>query len=105
MKIREQDSHNNFTILRLLLAVMVVFGHFKLLDGVPAPHWPYVYAGAAVDCFFVVSGYLVSLSFDRDSNFQRFYLRRFFRIYPLYIVIVILQTFILGALADGGILE
>jgi peptidoglycan/LPS O-acetylase OafA/YrhL len=104
MKIKEQDAHNNFTILRLLLAVAVVFGHFQLLYGVDSPPWPYVYAGAAVDCFFVVSGYLVSLSFDRDSNFQRFYLRRFFRIYPLYLLVVIIQTFILGALADGGIL-
>jgi peptidoglycan/LPS O-acetylase OafA/YrhL len=105
MKIRDQDAHNNFTILRLLLAVMVVFGHFKLLAGVASPPWPFVYAGAAVDCFFVVSGYLVTLSFDRDPNFARYYLRRFFRIYPLYLVVVIAQTLILGSLATGGISE
>jgi hypothetical protein len=28
------ESENNFTLLRLLLALMVVLGHFKLLSGV-----------------------------------------------------------------------
>src|SRR5438128_2715548 len=103
MKIQDREADNNFTILRLVLALMVVFGHFHILAGAHAPPWPFNYAAAAVDCFFVVSGYLVSHSFDRDSDFQRFYLRRFFRIYPLYIVVVAVQTVILASLAPGGI--
>jgi len=103
MKIAEFDN-NNFTILRLVLALAVVLGHFKAFIGIVGPPWPFNYASAAVDCFFVVSGYLVTLSFDRDSSFQRFYLRRFFRIYPLYLVVVIVQMFVLASLADGGIL-
>ncbi|MDE1968443.1 MAG: acyltransferase family protein, partial [Alphaproteobacteria bacterium] len=74
---------NNFTAFRLLLALWVLLGHYKIFIGDFDPPWPFEYAMAAVDCFFVVSGYLVTSSFDRDSDFLRFYIRRFFRIYPL----------------------
>lgn len=96
------DTDNNFTAFRLLLAVLVVFGHFQGFAGVKAPGWPFTYAAAAVDCFFVVSGYLVSASFDRDSNLFRFYVRRFFRIYPLYFAVILLQTIALASMAPGG---
>jgi peptidoglycan/LPS O-acetylase OafA/YrhL/glycosyltransferase involved in cell wall biosynthesis len=104
MNVEGRFTDNNFTALRLLLALMVVLGHFQLLNGVGSPPWPFNYAAAAVDCFFVVSGYLVSNSFDRDDDFRRFYIRRFFRIYPLYIAVVIAQTLILGFLEPSGFL-
>ena len=96
------DTDNNFTAFRLLLAVLVVFGHFQGFAGVKTFDWPFGYAAAAVDCFFVVSGYLVSASFDRDSNLFRFYVRRFFRIYPLYFAVIVLQTIALASMAPGG---
>lgn len=98
------DTHdrNNFTILRLTLALLVVLGHFHILAGVRAPPWPFNHAATAVDCFFVVSGYLVTYSFDRDGDFRRFYIRRFFRIYPLYIFMVITQTAIMAVLTPSG---
>jgi peptidoglycan/LPS O-acetylase OafA/YrhL/glycosyltransferase involved in cell wall biosynthesis len=104
MKPVGKDTDNNFTALRLLLAVLVVFGHFQVFDGVKSPPWPYSYASTAVDCFFVVSGYLVTNSFDRDSNLYRFYIRRFFRIYPLYLVVIVLQAIALGAIEPAGYL-
>ena len=98
------DTDNNFTAFRLLLAVLVVFGHFKSFVGIYSPNWPFNYAATAVDCFFVVSGYLVSASFDRDSNLFRFYVRRFFRIYPLYLAVVVLQAIALASMAPGGLI-
>src|SRR5215469_10308705 len=96
------DTDNNFTSFRLLLSVLVVFGHFRdFVDNQP-PTWPFSYAMTAVDCFFVVSGYLVSASFDRDGNLFRFYVRRFFRIYPLYLAVIALQTVALATMAPGG---
>jgi peptidoglycan/LPS O-acetylase OafA/YrhL/glycosyltransferase involved in cell wall biosynthesis len=96
------DTDNNFTSFRLLLSVLVVLGHFRdFVDNQP-PTWPFNYATTAVDCFFVVSGYLVSASFDRDANLFRFYVRRFFRIYPLYFAVIVLQTIALATMAPGG---
>ena len=78
-----KNTDNNFTPLRLLLALLVVLGHFKAFVGIWSPTWPFNYAATAVDCFFVVSGYLVANSFDRDPNLFRFYTRRFFQNLPV----------------------
>jgi len=94
---------NNFTALRLLLALLVVLGHFKAFIGDFNPAWPYGYAAAAVECFFVVSGYLVALSFDRDTDLRRFFIRRVMRIYPLYLAVIVVQSIVLAGLAPGGI--
>jgi len=94
---------NNFTALRLMLALLVVLGHFKAFIGDYSPAWPFSYSQAAVECFFVVSGYLVTHSFDRDPDLRRFFIRRICRIYPLYLAVIIVQSLILAALAPGGI--
>lgn len=92
--------NNNFTILRLILAMLVLLGHFKLLQGIAIPPHIFSFADFAVDAFFVVSGYLVAGSFDRKPHFGSFYIRRFFRIYPLYFVVVVVQA--IGMLAYYG---
>ncbi len=96
------ESENNFTLLRLLLALMVVVGHFKLLSGTLLPDFPFNLAGAAVDCFFVVSGFLIALSYKRSHDVWAFYVRRIFRIYPMYVCVVLVQTAILMSLLPGG---
>jgi peptidoglycan/LPS O-acetylase OafA/YrhL len=98
----QHEDANNFTLLRLLLAVMVVFGHFKLLTGSPQP-FPFNLADAAVDCFFVVSGFLVTGSFERSRNLWAFYTRRVFRVWPMYAFVVVAQTVALVALLPRGI--
>jgi peptidoglycan/LPS O-acetylase OafA/YrhL len=102
MKLRPEEETNNFTLLRLLLALMVVLGHFKLLSGTEHPSFPCNFADAAVDAFFVVSGYLIAGSYERTRGLGSFYIRRFFRLYPMYACIVIVQTTIMLALLPGG---
>ncbi|HUB49532.1 MAG TPA: acyltransferase [Acetobacteraceae bacterium] len=102
MKVRAEGETNNFTLFRLLLSLAVVLGHFKLLSGTAYPHFPSNLADAAVDCFFVVSGYLIALSYARTRGLWSFYVRRFFRLYPMYACIVLIQTGIMLALLPGG---
>lgn len=103
MRVDQNFADNNFTVLRLVLALLVVLGHFKLFNGTTSPPWPFNYAALAVECFFVVSGYLVANSFDRDPDLKRFFIKRICRIYPLYILVVLAQTLILASLAPGGV--
>lgn len=88
---------NNFTLIRLVLATLVMFGHFKVLQGITSIEFLYDYADFAVDAFFIVSGYLVYGSYENsvkmgDSHrIGSFYIRRLFRIYPLYVIIILAQ--------------
>jgi peptidoglycan/LPS O-acetylase OafA/YrhL len=102
MNPRSDEAANNFTLLRVLLALMVVLGHFKLLSGTAYPPFPFNLADAAVDCFFVVSGFLITLSHERSPSVWSFYVRRIFRLYPMYACIVLIQTAIMLALLPGG---
>ena len=102
MKLRPEEETNNFTLLRLLLALLVVLGHFKLLSGTDYPAFPFNLADAAVDSFFVVSGYLIAGSYERTRGLWSFYVRRVFRLYPMYACIVIVQACIMLALLPGG---
>ncbi len=102
MSDRLENDENNFTLLRLLLALMVVLGHFKLLSGTAYPSFPFNLADAAVDSFFVVSGFLITLSFERSRSLWSFYVRRVFRLYPMYACIVLVQTVIMLALLPNG---
>ena len=69
----EKNRDNNFTILRLALAWLVLFGHsFPLtgtgFDPLSKLIMPYTWIGGiAVGGFFAISGYLVSASITQRS--------------------------------------
>jgi peptidoglycan/LPS O-acetylase OafA/YrhL len=102
MKVSGNDTDNNFTALRLSLALMVVLGHAKLLSGTAWPAFPFNLADAAVDSFFVVSGFLIAGSYERCQGLWPFYVRRIFRLYPMYLFVVVAQTLAMLALLPGG---
>ena len=102
MTSRRDATENNFTLLRLMLALLVVLGHFKLLSGTAYPVFPFNLADAAVDSFFVVSGLLITLSYERCHGLWSFYVRRVFRLYPMYLCVVLIQAGIMLALLPNG---
>jgi peptidoglycan/LPS O-acetylase OafA/YrhL len=85
--------------LRGIAIGMILVFHYFLLQFVVVPGTPAAYALAmgrlawsGVDLFFVLSGFLIGgiLLDVRDSSnyFQVFYTRRFFRIVPVYCVLL-----------------
>lgn len=94
-------ENNNFGIIRLLLATLVVLGHALILSGPSEGYGIFGYTDFAVDAFFIVSGFLIYASFDKEPVFISFYLRRIFRIYPLYAVVVCLQALAMAWLLGG----
>ncbi len=83
---------NNITELRLLFAACVVLSHAVQLAG--ATEFDVIRfvmnSEVAVQGFFILSGYLVFGSYDRLRSTRTFYRRRFLRIYPAYVVAVLL---------------
>lgn len=93
------DNHaNNFTALRLFAAFLVLYGHAFDLYKLPAPSFMgWMPLGpVAVYIFFAISGYLISISWTRDSHIVRFVLKRVLRIFPGLVVCVLLTILILG---------
>ena len=91
---------NNFDLLRLALAFSVCFSHLGEVSGTQAFHpleW-YFYSGVAVDCFFVVSGFLIFRSYSRSSSLLSYSNKRVRRIFPAYMTVVILAAFLLPVL-------
>jgi len=100
--------YDNFNVLRLIAACMVVFGHAFAFLGLPEPllfSW-IKYGSFGVLVFFIISGYLIAESWNKDPNLFRFFVRRLLRIFPALIVCTLLTVFIFGPLVtDVSLVE
>jgi len=75
---------NNFDLLRLLAATQVVFDHYFQHLNIPLTqtqkNWLYLLPGVPV--FFIISGYLISASYERNNNIYIYIRNRLLRIFP-----------------------
>lgn len=97
---------NNFGALRLGLAALVVVAHSFVAangsnDGAPL----YDLTGKrldlgalAVNGFFIASGFMVSESLARGRGFVDFLRKRLLRLYPAFVLLWLLQSFLLAPL-------
>jgi len=91
--------------LRGMAALFVVFFHLRsLLDtiipSVKLGDLLFGQGGAGVDIFFIISGYIITLSTQSKHNASAkdFVIKRFFRIYPPFIVCLIIFLIVLASL-------
>lgn len=85
-------TRNNFDLLRLLLAGTVCLVHAHQLSGFPqlAAIAGFLSSEVAVESFFVVSGFLIFMSYERSASLASYAGKRFRRIYPAYFAVVML---------------
>jgi peptidoglycan/LPS O-acetylase OafA/YrhL len=99
--------NNNFDALRLLAAVSVIFSHSFLLAEGRQDHEPLmrltqgqsILGVVGVFVFFIISGFLVTESFETTASPLRFLAKRALRIYPGLALCILLCAFVLGPLA------
>src|SRR5262249_23034244 len=98
------DRRNNFDALRLLAASAVIFSHaFLLATGEEAGEPLMSLTGGQAILgivggfvFFVISGYLVTQSWEETGSLPRFAAKRALRLYPALAACLLVLTFGLG---------
>ncbi len=109
LAVRMQDRNDNFLLLRIVAAVLVVFGHSYAIAGLGTHDFlahagwaPGMYTGAlAVDVFFVASGFLVAGSYLNRHDLAVFVRARVLRIVPAFAACVVISALVIGPLVSN----
>jgi peptidoglycan/LPS O-acetylase OafA/YrhL len=92
-----RNMRNNFDVLRLGAAVMVLVSHSFVVAGVAEPHVGHFPLGTlGVEIFFAISGFLVAKSWFSQPRLRAFAVKRGLRILPALTVTVVACAFVLG---------
>ncbi|MEO6150550.1 MAG: acyltransferase [Mucilaginibacter sp.] len=85
-------------IFRGVFSSLVVFFHMSAFSNTPIINNEFVYnADLFVDFFFVLSGFVIAYSYQfiaTANDLRRFFKKRFFRLYPLHFIILLLFVLI-----------
>lgn len=103
---RPTEETNNFLLIRLLAATLVVYGHAFALAPVPCNDCVDIVKAftswipsqtIGVNVFFIVSGFLVVSSYSRRDDLASYLKSRALRIFPGLVVCVALTVLVFGA--------
>lgn len=107
----ENDRSNNFDFLRFFMASLVLFYHCYPLLGIGGKQNGLLEkaaglaGGAAVDFFFVMSGFLVTQSWMRTPHAGLFLQKRVLRIYPAFILVSLFCALVAGPLGAASVAD
>lgn len=101
----KKKPYNNFVLLRLIVALWVLISHYKVVGGATLLDTISFSPEFRVAGFFVVSGYVIIASFEKLPVVKSFYAKRFFRLYPLYGLVILLQTIFMSLFFMDNITE
>jgi len=99
----DNNRQNNFTLIRIMCAWLVIYGHSYAIQNSINMNDPlniifkgsdYI-GGFAVDAFFIISGYLVTASLLKQGA-AYYAVSRILRVFPALFICVLLSVFALG---------
>jgi peptidoglycan/LPS O-acetylase OafA/YrhL len=101
----DRFARNNFDLLRFLFASTVMLVHAHVLSRQPELAFlsEWLSSEIAVKAFFVVSGLLVFMSYDKTRNLKAYAGKRFRRIYPAYFTVVAGAAVLLFFVSDASL--
>lgn len=102
---RDPFRHNNFDLLRFLFASTVLLVHAEVLSQARALTFigDWLSSDVAVKAFFVVSGLLVFMSYDRSRTLAAYAGKRVRRVYPAYVTVVVAAAILLFAVSQASV--
>lgn len=94
---------NAFNFLRLLCCLVVIYEHSVILSGISLPCLNL--RESAVNVFFILSGFWVTLSYIKSSSVKEYALKRCRKIFPQYWTVVVLSAVLLSSFSVLGVKE
>lgn len=93
---------NNFDLMRFWLAFIVFLSHSYQLSHMAALSiLEEVFSSEiAVKSFFIISGFLIFMSYENSKSNKSYFVKRIKRIYPAYFFIILICTFLGSALSS-----
>jgi peptidoglycan/LPS O-acetylase OafA/YrhL len=112
MQTQFDQRENNFDFIRLLLSVLVIFSHSYALgtgSEITEPfnrltHNQVTGGDIAVDLFFVISGFLITASYERTASIAGYLKKRILRIYPGFVAAMLIDLLIVLPASGGHLL-
>ena len=98
---------NNLNLIRMVASVAVLVSHAWQVTLGPEAVLPLMamlgrnLGTMAVYAFFVISGFLIARSFERQPTVGRWIMARVLRLYPALLVVLVLTVTVLGPLVTG----
>ncbi len=101
------NRSNNLDFLRLLFASLVIVSHSFPLTGQPEIAGVFTndqlsLGSLSVDCFFIMSGYLIFQSLERSKTLLSYLWKRILRLFPALFILLIITLLILPFLYNGA---
>ena len=94
---------NNFNCIEFIAALTVIASHAFAVTGRAGHEWlahqtkgVFSFGALAVSVFFIISGYLVSASYERSGSFLKYCLNRVVRVWPGMVLVTLLSVYVLG---------
>ncbi|WP_395608518.1 acyltransferase family protein [Pseudomonas sp. B22129] len=99
-----KSRDNNFNFIRMVAALFVLVSHAYPLSRGASEVEPLVaqigisLGGLGVFTFFCISGFFISLSYERSKTNIDFVVARILRLYPALLVVLVLSALVIGPL-------
>ncbi len=110
MQAANPHKSNNLDLMRLCFAALVLLSHaFEMVDGnrhrepLTAIFGTVSSAELGVDCFFILSGFLISASWQKDPRWRSFLQKRVLRIVPGFVVAYLVSVLVVGAIGSDSV--
>ena len=102
-----ESRNNNLDFIRFLLAALVIVSHSYSFSGIPDPlqrlSRDTLHLGdAAVDGFFLISGFLITKSWLASRGTGDYLKKRLLRIYPGFLVAGLFCALLIGPIGSGN---
>lgn len=101
-------KENSFNIVRLLLAISVVYSHSFILYGskktdilVRITNGQIDFGSLAVNGFFIISGFLITQSMLNSKGYIDYLIKRCIRIFPAFLVSLLFCAFVIGPIVSS----